>query len=797
MKIKTLFSALIFSGCALPSLAQFSVSGKVRDTNAQALPFAYVLLQKDTTTLQTAQTDEQGVFKINDIKTGDHNLSVRLLGYTTIDTPISISESIEIGAIVLSLSGEKLKDVVISDRKNTITTGAGKTIVEIREEQKQGNNLLDLLKSMPGLTVSGDGTVSMDGKQGIVVLVNDKPTYMEGKELTEYMKGISAVEVTHVELMTQPSAKYDAAGNAGIINIKLDPRKSEGWSGNVTAAYDQGLYPYRSLNTGLNYKKNRAVYTFNPVYYEGQGYLEYDRETTIKQNGTPVKTLKEYSFRHETFPDYSLRTGVDYELSDKTSMAISAKGTYHTNEETDKNSLVITDVATGTNVYNNTRNDNGHKRYHIDVNSFALHKFDSAQQLEYNGGVFITNRDLYQRLTSNNYGNDSTPTAPTYLLNNSMPDKTNLYFAKLDYILRGSNDKMLEAGIKSSYTTMDEANIFTEFINDAWIDDTNRSNRFLYNENINAVYASGSIKKERISIQGGLRVEHTLAHGNQVTQQKEFTQNYTSLFPTVFITYNANENNTLELNYNKRIQRPFYRELNPFTRFTTPFSYNIGNPQLRPMFTHNIEVKHNYKGRFITVASFSKTLGVFTEILQFEPATNTTISSTINAGSSSSGDLTVFYNSQVTKWLNLNAKALFSYMTFERTTGNSTQRASGTAHNLSLNAQFFFDKGWSGQVFNVYQGAGRAGITQTYAANLWLSANVSKSLFKDTTTIRLSVNDPFHIYRYTDTVTVGEVSTSTERAFNTQAVSLALSYNFGKRDEARNRTQSPEEAGRM
>ena len=478
-------------------------------------------------------------------------------------------------------------------------------------------------------------------------------------------------------------------------------------------------------------------------------------------------------------------------------MAISAKGTYHTNEETDKNSLVITDIATGTNVYNNTRNDNGHKRYHIDINTFALHKFDSLQQIEYNGGAFITNRDLYQRLTSNNYDNDSTPTGPTYLLNNSIPDKTNLYFAKLDYTLRGSNDKMLECGIKSSYTTMDEANIFTEFINDAWIDDTNRSNRFLYNENINAAYASGSIKKGKFSIQGGLRVEHTLAHGNQITQQKEFTQNYTSIFPTAFITYNANKNNTLELNYNKRIQRPFYREMNPFTRFTSPLSYNIGNPLLRPMFTHNVEVKHNYKGRFITVASFSKTLGVFTELIQFEPATNTTVSSMINAGSSSSGDMSVFYNSQVAKWLNLNAKALFSYIVFERTSGNIAQRASGTTHNLSMNAQFFFKKGWSGQVFNVYQGPGRGAITQTYAANLWLSANVSKSLFKDTTTVRLSVNDPFHLYRYRDTVTIGDVSTTTERAFNTQAISLALSYNFGKRDEARNRTQRPEEAGRM
>ena len=297
MKIKTLFSALIFSGCALPSFAQFSVSGKVTNSNAETLPFTYVLLQKDTATLQTAQTDEQGMFTINDIKKGDYNLSMRLLGYTTRDTSISISEHLNVGAIVLSLSGEQLKDVVISDRKNTITTGAGKTIVEIREEQKQGNNLLDLLKSMPGLTVSGDGTVNMDGKQGVVVLVNDKPTYMEGKELTEYLKGISAVEVTHVELMTQPSSKYDAAGNAGIINIKLDRRKNEGWSGNVTAAYDQGLYPYHSLNTGLNYKKNRAVYTFNPVYYEGQGYLEYDRETTIKQNGSPVKTLKRIFFQ--------------------------------------------------------------------------------------------------------------------------------------------------------------------------------------------------------------------------------------------------------------------------------------------------------------------------------------------------------------------------------------------------------------------------------------------------------------------------------------------------------------------
>ncbi len=791
-----LIAIVLFTGNQALAL---KISGSVKNIDGDQLPMVYVtiLQQADKAMVQTGQTDDNGRFEYSNLQAGRYTIDIQALGYKNKKLDITLSNDTLLNDIVMEWQDNRMEEVVVTEKQDVIKTELGKTIVHVRENVKQGSTLLDILKGMPGVTVSGNGTVSIDGKQGIVVLIDDKPTNMEGKELTEYLKSVDASEVANVELMSQPSAKYDAAGNSGIINIKMTKNKKEGWNGTASASYEQGRYPFKSLNSNIAYKRRKATYTLSPGYYIGQGYMDYTKTTIRKENDIPVTKLTEESYRHETFPDYSLKTGIDYDLSEKTNVYVTAKGIYHTNKETDRNTLVITDIPTGTNTYNNTTNNNGHKRHHIDVNMFAKHEPDSLQKIEFYGGTFITNRDLYQDITSNNYNYNGLQQGETYLLNNTIPDRTNLYTAKLDYTLKGKGGKELECGIKSSYATMNEANIFEEYVDGRWTIDTNRSNRFLYNENINAAYASGSMTTGKFSLQTGLRVEHTHATGDQITQNLQFTQDYISLFPTAFVTYKADDNNSLELNYNKRLQRPYYRELNPFTSIATPYSYHVGNPLLRPQFTHNVELKHNYKGRFITVASFSKTLGTFMEMLVFEKATNTSINSTVNNGTRSSGALSAFFNNQLTDWLHISTKGNISYMEIAQTQNNKPVKAYGIGYHVTIDTQFSFKKGWAGNFHGGFNGPYRNGTAQIIAGSVWMNADVSKRLFKDTTTIKVRVQDPFNLYRYTDTIDLGDVVATTSRQFNVQSFAISLSYNFGTKEENQRRTEMPEETRRM
>lgn len=792
MFMKLLFTPLFFVVFMSFSLCAFSqtyfVSGTVKDADGEVLSFASVSLLNgaDSSWIQTAQSNETGHYELNSVGAGVYLIDVQLLGYTPVKQKQIVTGNTKGLDIVLNKSTTQMDGVLITGKRKRIETELGKTIVNISDDMKAGNNLLDLLKKMPGVVVGVDGTVSITGKEGVVVLVDDKPVRLSGRELAEYLKAIGAQEVVKIELMTQPSAKYDAEGNAGIINVRMDKNRKQGWGGTANVSYLQGKYPFASVNSNITYRKDKLTYTLSPGYYKGQGYLNSTKESLSKQDGETIAVITEEAFKKETFPDYSLKAGVDYDMTDKTTLALSAKGIYHTNEETDKITSTIDDRRAGQFIYNNSENKNGHVRTHIELDGYLKHEIDSNSNVQVNAGSFFNRRGIYQQLISTDYNEDKAIIREPFILNNTVPDQTNQYVIKADYENKIDNVKV-EFGVKANLTTLDEENIFDRYTNNAWINDTSRTNRFLYKETVSAAYVNSTTAINKLQLQGGLRVEHTYAEGNQVTQDIKFTRNYVSLFPTAFANYKVNDNHTIEVNYGRRLRRPNYRDLNPFSWYASQYSVRTGNLLIQPQFTHNVELKHNFKGRFITIANWSETLGTFIEQLVFDNSTNVSTRFYSNSGRNSRLSLFGHYTNQIYSWLNLGLMAGGHYTEFEADYNGVHQFASATGFYASIDTQFSLNNGWSASAHSRYAGPYRQSVVQTVRGSMWLNAEVAKTMFKDTATVKLSVQDPFHTYRNVYDVDQSDVSVSSSMMFNTQTVTLAFSYNFGKRDELRQR----------
>lgn len=782
--------------CSVSLRAQYSVTGTIQTEKGTAIDMAYVSLLNgaDSSVTATVQTNEQGRYRYEHIASGKYIVAVQALGYQQVKHPVLVTGNTVVQPIKLKATGTQMEELVVTEQQDIIRTELGKTVVHIRESMKAGKNLLDLLKNVPGVTVGADGTVSITGKEGIIVLVDDKPVRLSGKELAEYLKGMDATEVAKVELMTQPSAKYDAEGNAGIINIKTSDKKKQGWGGVANVNYAQGVYPFISANSNITYRKDKLAYNLNPGYFVGQGFLRSETESRSLQDGETTSIIYQEAFRKEIFPDYSLKAGVDYDMNDKTSMAFSAKGIYHTNREVDKINSVLDNMQPGQKIYNYTVNNNGHVRTHIELDGFLKHEIDSNRNIQLNAGSFINRREIYQELDSRNYNESGVPAGEPLILNNTIPDKTDLYVLKADYESKAGKVK-LEAGVKANYSVIDEANLFDKYTNGQWVHDTMRTNQFLYDELISAAYITSTTAINKLQLQAGLRAEHTYAEGNQVTQDIRFVRNYLSLFPTAFANYKINDNHTVEMNYGRRVRRPYYRELNPFSWYMSQYNVQTGNPMLSPMFTHNAELKHNFKGKFITTADWSESLGTFIETLTFDNSTNVSTYSTTNNGRNTRLSLSGHYSNQVTNWLHMGLMAGVHYTEFEADYNDRHHYASATGFYASIDTQLSLKNGWSASAHSRYAGPYRSSVVQITGGSVWVNAEVSKTMFSDTATVRLGIQDPFYSYRYVMDVQQDNAVVSETAKYNTQVLSLGFSYNFGRRDELRRHERLEE--GRM
>lgn len=795
MKKLTILAAIlmIFSSLSFAQTPATTVSGKVLDSETEkAIGSASVSLFKavDSSLVKINLTDEDGNFEFQRINAGKYYLLASSVGYLEIfskeinvtgDTPVSV------GNLLLKSNMKTLKGVTVAVKKPFVETRIDRTIVNVDALiSSAGSTALEVLEKAPGVTVDKDGKVALKGKQGVLIMLDGRPSYVTGQELANLLKSMPSSSIEQIEIMTNPSSKYDASGNSGIINIKTKKNKMKGINGSITATILQSKYTRTNNSLNFNYRTGKINLFGNYSY----SYSRRHQEQVIirKFRDTGSKEIESIFDQSGTNPyswqAHNLKAGLDFFANKKTTLGVVFSGyvnpsrnTGTTNTHLNNGSNRIDSIVVADNLNKNTANN-------ISTNVNLRHLFDTS------GKEFTIDLDYLnyyqstdQLLVNNYFYPDFSVRKPTSQLVGDLPSKVNIYSAKSDFIFPLKNSAKIETGVKSSYVTTDNDALYQNKTETGYEIDNGKTNHFIYKENINALYFNFNKQIKKWGIQAGLRAENTNLNGHQVGSGSRpdslFSRSYLNLFPTAYVSYAANDKNTFSVNYGRRIDRPAYQDLNPFYYFLDEYTYNVGNTLLQPQFSDNIEVSHTYNGFLTTTFNYSKTHNMISEVLKQITEERKTFQTRENIASRTTTGLAVSANIPVASFWSSNLFSNVNFNQFQGQIDGSTLNVDGVTFMANMNNQFKLKKGWSAELSGFYRSKGIE--SQIVINPMWrLDAGVQKQIIKNKGSLKLSIRDIFNSQNFSGTVNFKDIDVYIKNQSDSRVVSLTFSYRFGK-----------------
>ncbi|RAJ32155.1 outer membrane receptor protein involved in Fe transport [Pedobacter cryoconitis] len=735
--------------------------------------------------VQTAVTDSKGTYALAHLKAGTYRIAVMMIGYAVYKgDSFQLQVSTILPVIQLQQTGLALQEVKISGQKALIEKKIDRTVINVEAMvSSAGSTVYEVLEKSPGIMIDQSGGVSLKGK-GAVIFIDDKPAYLSGADLESYLKSLPSSTVDQIELMSNPPAKYDAAGNGGIINIRTKKSKLKGFNGGVNLSYVQGEYTRTNNSFNFNYRYNKVNLFGNAGLAVINNYSDLDINRHFENaNGAITSNFLQNSFSRTTGQSYTSKVGMDYYLSEKTTLGIGLTGLYRPS----KQKMFVKSVFTNAqNLPDSTvlaDNRELHKFRNIGVNLNYRHLFDK------NGRELTADIDYVNYKTQNNqsFDNNSYPQdgllASNYLLTGSLPAGINIYSAKMDYSHPLKSGVKLETGLKTSYTQTDNIADYFYTVNQVTKPDYNKTNHFLYKEHINAAYVNANKEFKGLTVQAGLRLENTVSNGNQLGNVQKadstFKRNYTGLFPTLFLQYKLDSagTNLLSMDYGRRIDRPYYQDLNPFLSPIDKFTYYTGNPFLKPSYTNSIELSHTYKGKFTTSLSYGKSLDQVNETIEI--VNGIYYSRPGNIGSATVKSLSFDGSFDLASWFNFHFYGQVTNIHTVSAFYTGQLDTKGTFYYLKPILQFKAGKDWTIQLDGYYQSK-ITNVQFVTGEQKRVNVAIAKKLSANTT-IKLVVNDVFHSYVNSGAINNLALTKADYHNVNDSRTGVvSLSYRFGK-----------------
>ena len=787
-KILLSFSAILISCLAFAQ--QNVIKGKVLEINKINLVPATtisLLKLKDSAIVKTGFADAAGNFSLENVKTGSYILMATAVGYEkTFSIPIEINETNQqqvVQAIFLKPVDKSLALVTVVAKKPFIERKLDRTIINVESSiTSAGSTAMEVLEKSPGVAVDKDGKISLKGKQGVIVLIDGKQTYMGAQDLANYLQSMPASNLEQIELLPNPSAKYDASGNSGVINIKTKRNKQKGFNGSIKNTLAFGKYP-RTFNTlNLNYKNGK----FNVFSSIGVNYRKNFQVLTINRkymdnNGTTNAIFDQSADFIKTNYNKTARLGVDFFASKKTTIGVLATG-YLTNGTQDgTNTSFLKDGAGTVNSILSSTNEEKKNFKNGGLNVNLRHTFDSTgREISVDIDALKYKSMQHQFFNSQNY-------TPLWVKQSSedlkadLPATINVYSAKVDYMHPFKNGLKMETGIKTSFVNTDNLAGYFNIINDVSQVDNEKTNHFKYNENINAGYVNFSKEYKKWSLQTGLRLENTNYKGNQfgnpIKADSSFKKSYTGLFPTMFAGYKLNSKNEFGFSYGRRISRPDYESLNPFIFFIDKYTYEAGNPFLKPMYANVFELSHTYNKFLTSNLNYTHSKDMFNEY--FEQSGYATIVKENNYGNIY--DISLSLNAEIkpAKWWTLMPYAEFNYNAVNSQLNGFTLKTSGTGFNTNMNNQFTFNKGWSAELSGFYRSKMNRGQFNIGEVKQ-LSTGVSKQILKKKGSVKFYLSDIFNSGNQKGVINIQNTVASFTQKRDNRTAGVTFNYKFGK-----------------
>ncbi|HEY8929077.1 MAG TPA: outer membrane beta-barrel protein [Mucilaginibacter sp.] len=767
------------------------ISGKILDESKKPLDGATVILlaAKDSAVVSTQLANQDGSFAFQNLKDDTYLIKASYIGYKNFisgNVIVSGQKPVNLPGFILTAAGKTLKEVSVIAQKAYVQQKIDRTVVNVGALiSNTGANALEVLEKTPGVQVDADGNITFKGKSGVMVMIDDKPTYLSAANLATYLKSLPSTALDQIELMDNPPAKYDAAGNAGVINIKTKKNTIRGFNASVSADIAQGFYNRTNESINMNYRVNK-VNIFANLSYNGQRTfrrLEIDRNY-LDANGNSTSSLADISYFRPTDKNTNIKAGMDFYASPKTTWGVVFTGDISRNHDSSPVYSLLYGPGGGLDSTITSINTSKNKFDSKGINLNYTHKFDSTgRTLTFDLDYIRDVSGSSQLFVNNTYQPDGTLTN-TKVLNDDLPAVINIYSAKADYTHPLKGKAKIEAGVKSSYVNTDNAANYFNVIDGAEQIDYNNTNRFLYKENINAGYVNFNKDFGRWAIQTGLRVENTNGNGHQLGNAQKadssFANHYTDLFPTAYITYHLDTagHHVLAVSYGRRVGRPNYGSLNPFTFFVDEFTYFSGNPFLKPEFTDNYKLAYSYRSLFTLAVSYNHTADVQGETIHKNGTVF--ISTTGNIGQRKTLDFSVSTNFQPTKWWSVNLYAEVYNNTYQGAfyTGYLNQSQVTFAGNGSN--QFTISKTWNAEISGFYDSGGTYGQFVTLPKGM-LNAAIQKKVLNNKGSIKLNVRDILHSFSPSGTITNIQNATATFHNFiDTRVATLGFTYAFGK-----------------
>jgi hypothetical protein len=765
------------------------ISGSVTDQQGNPMVAAGIILQlkSDSSVVKSALSDDKGEFVISDIKEGQYYLQATYVTFVPFVKEVAVnSEDQSIGRITL-VSGDKvLKSVEVVGKKAFIEQQIDRVVVNVHSlVSNEGANALEVLAKSPGVIVDENGNITFKGKSGVMVLIDDKPTYLSSENLATYLKSLPSSALDKIELMSNPPAKYDAAGNAGLINIRTRTTKVTGFNATISGSAGQAVYPRHTENINLNYRINKVNLFANAGYNERKAYRILDLQRNYFDNESkPVSAFKQKSYFRPVTKNPTVKAGMDFYASPKTTIGFVLNWSVTDRKE---NSPVYSSMFNGQGVLDSTitaDNNTTSKFTNTGVNLNFGHKFDSTGRTLTFDFDYVGYRSKKNQSFLNNTYNPAGAIITTEHITNSLPADIDIYAAKSDYTHPLKKGGKVEAGVKGSYVNTDNTARYFNVVDNKEIFDDSRSNRFFYKEKIAAAYLNFNKDYKRISLQLGLRAEHTNVNGHQtgnsVQPDSAFTQNYLSIFPTAYVSYKLDSTGSHKLNasYGRRIGRPYYQDLNPFINIIDKFTYFSGNPFLKPQFSSNYELTYSYKSIFNTTLLYNYGSNIQTETIEQDG--NIFISRAGNIGKKEYTGITTFLSLKPAKWWTMNIYNEVVYVHYKGNIYNSSLNRGKTYWYSSLTNQFTFGRGWSADLSGYYQTSILNGQFVSVPTGQ-VGAGVQKKILKNKATVYVNGRDIFHTFSPSGKITNIPGATSTYHNYmDSQVITVGFTYSFGK-----------------
>jgi iron complex outermembrane receptor protein len=793
---KILLAATLFSSLSLVSQAQTTtgkIIGTIGDDNQKPVESATISLlnAKDSTSAGSTASDKTGHFHFDNIKEGKYLVSASSVGHSTSFSPffdVSAGNAvIALKPLIMRSVAKDLKEVAVIGKKPLFEQKADRMVVNVdASPSNAGATAMEVLEKSPGITVDKDDNISLKGKQNVTIMIDNKPTYMTAAQLASYLKSLPASAIDQIEIMTNPSSRYDASGNSGIINLKTKKNKTKGFNGNISLSHTQGIYPKPSGSINLNYRNGKTNFFLNGGYSHWEGYQNLDI-TRKYLDATPAKTINSI-FTQQTRmkfvnPSINLKFGMDYYLTNKTTLGFVVSGFQDKEHHTGTSNILLMDPnnVVDSIVHSPSRINTTWKNGSINLN--FRHQFDSTgRELTADADYVHYTSSSDQHFDNITYTPDMVKKNETTLLGD-LPSSISISSFKTDYSHPISKDFKLEAGLKTSYVTTDNTAGYYNLINNVPEVDTTKTNRFKYDENINAAYISLNKQVKKWGIQAGLRYEntnysgHQLGNGTVTNRDSSFRKSYSSLFPTLYISYQANKKNSFSLNYGRRIDRPAYQDLNPFLFFLDQYTYQAGNPYLQPQFTHNVELAHTYNNFLTTTLNYSNTKNFFTET--FEQQGHATIVRRGNIGSMQNAGIAISANVPITKWWTSILYTNVNYSEFKGPLYGENIDVSATNLTMNMNNQFTFSHGWGAEISGFYRTKGVEGQVIVNPMGQ-ASTTVSKKVFSDKGSVKLGIRDIFYTQQVKGYINFQQTEATFHNSRDSRVVTLSFNYRFGK-----------------